>query len=434
MLIEKLQPGKQEKAAAAALDALALVEKPDVAMLCDLTHRLLQRFLSDRFRNRAAWAFARLALRGPGLDEQAIQDLLGLLSPFEAALKTEDVDPSEMRPPKAESVLWAMRAHFLPEGNYPVLLGLTMGLLRNEPSAWERLVAIFADHLQKDESLRVWRAMLEHLRFLRGTDRSKAADFILSLFDHYPSLFASSEGVRCVANVHSWLPDAFFYRAISQLAQSDWPLAPRAIGELWLLRAGLIPEEAIAQAKLVEAVADLATGQSSDLLIGWVTSASETWMSPALRTASTRILVAAARTAAGEIAEAVANSFMRRDKEDLPGDACTDELLAALCANPSLMGIHPESLIDRLKELLQKGYSATMVGKTCRLLLETANPSLGDFASKLYSSGPDLTDIAITLQRFPEARADGTWIFEELLAANAYQVEATKVSLDRRMH
>jgi len=431
-LIEQLQPGKQEKAAAAALDALESVANPDVAMLCDLIHRLLGGFHSDHFRNRSAWVLARLAQRGAGLGEQAIQDLLGLLSPVEAAVESDRTSSViEVRPPKAESVLWAMRGHFIPDGNYPVLLGLTMGLLRNQHPAWERLVDIFADHLQKGESPAVWQAMLDHLRFLRGNDRPKAAEFIANVFVQYPSLFASSEGVRCVANIHSWLPEAFFHRAISELAQSAWPLASRAIGELWMLRAGLIPEDAIAQAKLTEAVTDLAAGQSSDLLIGWVTSASQTWMSPSLRAASTQILAAAAPKAAGEIAEAVANSFVRQDKEDLPGDACTDELLGTLCLNPSLMGLHPESLIDRLKELLQEGYSATMVGTICRLLIETANPSLREFDSKLYSSG--LIDIAITLQRFPEARADGTWIFEELLAANAYKVEQTKVSLDGRM-
>jgi hypothetical protein len=433
VVIEKLQPGKQEKAAAAALDALAMTENPDVDRLCDLIHRFLQDFQSDRFRNRVAWALVKLAQRGPGLGEPAIQDLQGLLSPFEPAISAKASDPIEVREEKMESVLWAMRAHALAEGNYPVLLGLTMGLLRKDPPAWERLVDIFLDHLQKSESLSVWRAMLEPLRFLRGPDRSKAVRFIANLFDRYPSLFASAEGVRFVANLHSWLHDGFFQRALSELEKSTWPLAPRAIGELCMLRAGLFPEDAIAQTKLTEAVEALAAGQSSEVLIGWATSASETWMSPALRAASTQILVAAAPMAKGEIAEAIPNSFVRREKEDVPGDAYTDELLAAVCANPSLMVKQPDSLIDRLKELLEKGYSAAVIGKTCRILIGTASTSVGDFSSALYSSGPDLTDIAITLQRFPETRTDGTWIYEELSAANAYQLEATKVALDRRM-
>jgi hypothetical protein len=86
-----------------------------------------------------------------------------------------------------------------------------------------------------------------------------------------------------------------------------------------------------------------------------------------------------------------------------------------------------------MKELLEKGYSAVEVGQFCKRLVEVAGTAIADMGTALYLASNELVDISITLQRFPEAKADGTWIFEKLLAMNAYRVAETVADLDHRV-
>jgi hypothetical protein len=60
-----------------------------------------------------------------------------------------------------------------------------------------------------------------------------------------------------------------------------------------------------------------------------------------------------------------------------------------------------------------------------------AADAIANRATSLSLSG-DLIDIAITLQRFPPARPDGTWVFERLMIANAYPIAKMVIELDRR--
>lgn len=54
-------------------------------------------------------------------------------------------------------------------------------------------------------------------------------------------------------------------------------------------------------------------------------------------------------------------------------------------------------------------------------------------SSGLAADTEDLINIALTLQRFPETRAQATFIFEHLLIVNAYKVAETAKELDRRL-
>ena len=57
---------------------------------------------------------------------------------------------------------------------------------------------------------------------------------------------------------------------------------------------------------------------------------------------------------------------------------------------------------------------------------------IADIAKSLAGSVDDLIDISITLQRCPELRSDGTWIFERLLIAKAYPMTRMLPALDHR--
>ena len=436
-IIPKLRPAEQELAAGAGIDALAAEDCRDPEAVCGLLRSLLMTFRSETFRERAAWALVRLSQHGEGLREESILDLSGLLTeprPPSPPPEAPFFPASKGKPRQEESVLWDLRGGALPNGNYPVLLALTLGLLRRNPSDRGAWLEILESHIEKAERPEVWQAMLDQLRYLGGCERVRSSDFVNRLFQKYPSLVTTVDGVRFLASNHSWLPAPFFHQSIARLEASNWPSAQRAAGELWMLRVGLVPDDGIAQQRLATALRDLEAGGSSEFLLGFVTSAAQTWTTSRFRETSNRILLAAAQRAHGSIAEAVVSAFDPHEDEQLPGDACTDQLLSAIAAGSALLSTqHTSSIADRLKELLQKGYSARAVGQICRRMVEVAGTAIADIGNRLYLAGDDLIDIAVTLQKFPEARADATWVFEQLLAMNAYKVTETVAALDQRV-
>jgi hypothetical protein len=72
------------------------------------------------------------------------------------------------------------------------------------------------------------------------------------------------------------------------------------------------------------------------------------------------------------------------------------------------------------------------VAKLTRRIVDVAGDAIANMATALSAHASDVIDIAITLQRFPETRAEGTWIFERLMIANAYPVAKAVAELDRR--
>ncbi len=423
-IIRQLRPGVQEGAAGAGLDALASDDALNPEAVCEGVHHLLNTFHSDAFRDRAAWALVRMSQRGDGLKDQAISDLKGLL----AEPESEETVPAsnffhktDQKATAEKSVLWDLRSSGLPNGNYPVLLALTLGLLRREPADRDAWLKTLENHIEKNERPRVWQALLDQLRYLSGCERVRSSELVERLFEKYPSLTSTVEGVRFIASNHFWLPSSFFHDSIGKLEQSTWPRAQRAAGELWMLRAGLVPEDTIGQQRLATALRELEAGRSADFLLGFVTSAAETWMTARFRETSTVILLAAAPKAEGEVAEAIASALGQNEGEQLPGDTCTDQLLAALTEGSVLLATsHTNSIAARLKELLQKGYSARAAGRVARRMVEVAGTAIADISSAHYLAGDDLIDIS-------------TWIFEQLLAMNAYKVQETVTALDQRI-
>jgi hypothetical protein len=162
-------------------------------------------------------------------------------------------------------------------------------------------------------------------------------------------------------------------------------------------------------------------------------SAAATWTNPRIRDLSQTVLMGAIPWAKGEIAEALMDAFTLRGPERLPNDALTSQLLGAIADAPSLfLTNNVRTLIERLKELLQDGYSPVGVAKLTRRIVELIGDAIGNMATAVSAHARDVIDIAITLQRFPEARAEGTWIFERLMIANAYPLAKTVAELDRR--
>ena len=134
-----------------------------------------------------------------------------------------------------------------------------------------------------------------------------------------------------------------------------------------------------------------------------------------------------------ELAEIIMEVFGENGGLRLPHDGMTAELLIAISSNPAFVRTaNTGLLIDRLKELLEDGYSPVEVARIAVSIVEHSGDAIANIATALSASAEDMIDISITLQRFPATRAEGTSIFERLLVANSYAMRKTLPSLDRR--
>jgi hypothetical protein len=237
-----------------------------------------------------------------------------------------------------------------------------------------------------------------------------------------------------VASSHLWLTQSLFDALIDAIERSDWESAELATGEVLLLRAALAPEDVGAQRRIEAGIENLARSPG-EFERGVVRSASNTWANPRFRPTSHRVLMAAIPSSDPEISDAIMDAFCSAERDRIPADARTAQLLHAISQAPArfISSSRAHSFIARLKELLQDSFSPAEVARAARAVLEVDGERIGDMGSSFYSSSEELMEIAITLQRFADSRADGTWIFEQLIAANAYKTDEAVRSLDRRL-
>ena len=448
-ILPELQPGRHELAAAAAISGLSQSKDAPTMQALDLIHSTADRgFQSSNFTERLCWSIIKIAERIKGLPDRTIALLISIArrSAFAAAaVAAKERERSRMplfpvrstggpEKKRSESILWSRIGGVLPHGSYPALVGIMLGLLRREPPDYRGWISVLEDHLALPDAPEVWRALLNHLRYLGGADAANANEFIRQLVEKYAAILPTVEGARFVASSHLWFTQTLFDALLAAIEGSGWEQAHRALGEILLLRAALSPDDAGVQQRLASAIDNLAS-TAGELERGVASSASNTWANPRFRATSHQVLMAAISSPDAEISDSIMDAFSGSEGHRIPADSRTAELLRAIALTPAryVSSSRVRPFIERLKELLQDSFSPVEIARTVRAVLQVFGERIGDIQSAAYTSSDELMDIAITLQRFPETRVDGTWIFEQLIAANAYKVDEAVRSLDRRL-
>jgi hypothetical protein len=434
----ELRPGLQEIAAGHGLRALAGVESFDPSRLLTLASHLREKgFSSNRFDDEYAWAMVALAQRTNGLSDDTIRRLLAFLKDSSDVINERNREEDYSGPTrplgnkKYRSILWDSNGgRSLPDGNFPILLAVTLGLLRREPQAYEQWLKILEDHLERIEDPGVWLALAQHLPYLAGTARPRALAFVENLLRKFPQIFDTIDGARFVAHSQWWFPAELFSKYLDLLDHSDWNLAPSAVGEMILLRGALVPEDEKSRKRYQDAV-DSLEAERTDLQFGLVRSAAETWIEPRLRAESHRVLMTAISARSDEFIQPIIFAFGdNKEGQKLPSDWRTSEFLGAVGERPDLLkAFGLNGLTEHLKELLQDNLSPVEVAKFTIRLLDAVKDDISDVLSL---STDNLISIALTLQRHQDTRAEGTTIFEQLIISNAYGVDTAVRALDRK--
>jgi hypothetical protein len=432
-IVAQLRPGDQTLAAGCALEAIAAVENYSAEQCLNLARELAAKGFThaEEFRHSYARAIEKVAQRLEGLSDQDCNLLESLLS--NAHQPAPQLSSEELRRASKddESILWDARGGVLPDGNYPILQTLAIALLVRKPPAADQFLEVLERHLSRDEDLAVWQSLLRFVPYLASANRARSRAFIRELFQKYPALCETIDGVRFMATVHIWAGDDVVQQFLKSLESSAWPLALQALGEFACLRAALVPADTTA-AVIVERALAVDDASLNKLALGVALSAAETWANPRFRGANHHILVRMIGKT-DPVRRATLRIFNREDGERLPNDGQTTELLAVIAEHLDLLRDHAaHSILVGLRELLEDGFAPAAAARLGRAVLEASGNTVGDFRTTGPTLVKDLAALAFTFQRYPDTRTDGTWMFERLLLDSAYEIDSFATQIDRR--
>lgn len=432
-IVGQLRSSDQTLAAGCALEAIAAVETYPAEQCLNLARELAAKGFThaEEFRHSYARALERVARRLDGLPDQDCDALESLLADAHQAAPQLSGEELRRVSKDDESILWDARGGVLPHGNYPILQTLAISLLLRKPPAADCFLEILERHLTRPEDHAVWQSFLRFVPYLANADRARSRTFIRNLFQTYPALFETVDGVRFMATVHVWVGDEVVQQFIQSLESSAWPLARQALGEFTCLRIALAPTDTTANT-VVESALAADDASLNKLALGVALSAAETWGNPRFRATSHQILMTIIGKG-GAISRASLRVFSGEDGKRLPNDSQTAALLAAMAEHPDLLGDHSaRSILTRLRELLEDGFGPAAAARLGRAVLEASGNTVGDTRTAGPMLVKDLAALAFTFQRYPDTRTDGTWMFERLLLESAYEIDTFAKQIDRR--
>ncbi|MDR6772679.1 hypothetical protein [Azospirillum sp. BE72] len=435
-LMRQMQPGRQERPAAYAIEAMA-GDDGDPDTLLDVIRELDQKGFGaggpakDEYRHSIAIAVTRLAGRQASVPDDIVALFLGWLAPPEPRAEAEagaySVKPGSAKD-EARSILWDTGSiHAVAGGNYSVLAAIRDVLLSRTPKEADRWLEVLHDHLSRPEDDAVWKELLRSFPQLVHADHDRAAAFLDDCFARYPDLLWSTAGVQFLARARSWVGEARLRAWLEAIRGTKHRRAQQSYGEL----VGLIHVADGKPAWSAEAV-DSVLGREGNGAIrkGLAHSAAHLFPTRAHRDAAAGVLVRLLKDADEPTAAAVRDVFRLVDA--LQPDGPTIRLLSALANEPQRLGDEgDEFFIQALASLLPN--EADLVARLARLGAERWAGPLADIRTSMAATAPELVDVALTLHRLGgPLRQRGLELFETMLDLGAYGSRDALAEIDRR--
>jgi nucleoside phosphorylase len=425
VIIRQFTPETGTRASSLAIESMA--ESADPLLIQNLIVFLDgASFNSQEFRRTIAWGVERLVRRGVSIEESIVKLLISWLSNAEPAVAepNDDAD-AEASETIDSSVLWSPGGiSSVPGGSFPFLEALARILLTTKDH--ERLLEIVRDHLKKAEPQRVWQSFLHLLRYLKLEDAGALSKFYVELFDKYPSMLSTVEGIHFLAHVQWTAPD-FVQATIPRLRETETELAQQGFGELSALMS--IVNEGIPLAKSL--TADIAANKHGVTpMVGAAYAAVNLWREGDFVTQAYELFCSLVPFATPKVWSAIFDIFRMVD-ETTPSAEMLG-LLNLIADNMDEIGAVPSSfIVDRLAKTLP--LHAEVVGAIALGLTNAWRKELGDMRTGTAAAAPELVDLAITLHRLgPTTRDIGTDIFERLLEVDAYSARQTLEEIDNK--
>ena len=437
-IIMKLDPATHQRPA-----AYAIRELPENAVanerLFDLILTLdAKGFTSEEFRHAAADALLKRAKRPRGLSDPIIDLLVRWLDEYKIEPATGGTEESKgdetERDERAKTILWGYGGGYaLPGGSYPLLNALIFGLIARDSIPSERLLGILKKHVARDDCVDVWSALaFDTLSRLRYCDRATAQNFLVTLFETYPTLLERKSGIILVAHMVGWASPEVTRKWMEQILRSAWSCAYQAYGELLGLRQALIKDDQWSRQEIVRILDQAANTSEEDqkVLCGVVHAAVNVWNDVSDRTLLKQIMCVGMNSADKDVGAAALDWFRVVDELRVNDD--TRPVLEALAGGKALETLARRSYtLDRLGDIVDD--APDLVYRISRRVIDICKDNIGNLATSAALESETLLSISMTLQRQDEPhRINGLELFELLLHYNAYKVRDVLMDIDRR--
>jgi hypothetical protein len=370
---------------------------------------------SEELRSELSYLLYRRCRDHVGLPDDLCETLRNWLSmPWDSTFGNFTPSNSKNKknePERVASILWSHDSGLLDtDRSFWSLLAITHGYLaRSLPDTQAWLEVILA-HLDRDVAERTWAAYCSEFRGIRlaGCDRTSGTATIAKLFKRFPGLRQWREGILLIANTSDLLSAAFLQDFLNTLRGSIASTTRQAFGELLTLIAFRDKNHSWAMDMLNrELVPNDAAQFDESIAVGFTFAAAQLWDEPQMKAEASRVLCQLIPRATDRIGEAMGSVFWAR--EDFADDDATESLLRAFSQYPqSVSKIVVLDLVEHLAALLPHKRDVALA--VCNAILKS-----GRREQDLFEAGPHLVKIAMTLQRFPDTRAQGLTLLEDLL-------------------
>jgi hypothetical protein len=443
IVVHRLQPGRHETAAGAALSALAGESGADPVAVLSAVRSLDSRgFASDSWRSAAAAAMEAVAERCGGLsdedvalletwivdDPSTIAERARLTAEARSVLHPER--PNERRRLEAVVFHTGLGGEFptLPQDNFAILSAMSAGLLCRPTPDDAGWLAALERHAQRTEDPAVWTAILaNHADPLLESDQSRGCDLMRLLWTRFSEAFNEPGLAHFLWDHRRMFPIEISAEVISRWARGDTFRRRQAAGEL--LCAFVLVGQATAGMRAT--FDELIFERDPAFCAGCLFAAAAAWSEHdvVLRRVAHQHIMRFIHETESDVVDAIASAF--DDRGSMVVDDLTEPLLEAVTANDALLkSCLDGGLIGRLQELmLYAGLERTIL----QLLERVVQLIVGGSTRYSGAHGDSLVALAIALQRAaPGIRAQAMDLYENLLDAAVYGAEeAANASLVR---
>lgn len=433
-VVARLRPREQERPAAHAVRGLVAAKRPPAEIIGLVRELDARGFVGQEFRETVAFALDDLA-RADGLTEEAC-DLLNRWRLADWPNNDRDDRDNENRGEagKPTSVLWQHNGIVThPQGRFPVLSALTSGYLCRKPHAADLWLEMLRDHVNREESVRNWRAMCVYLDDIRCcSNRVHVRGFLDQLFNRYPAVLTCQVGARLLARVAQLLPDEVRKRGYDTVRTWGTERGSQAFGELVCLRHLLHPEDDWASVRVEAALVQSTIPGDEWTAVGVAFAAANLWQEPSCRARATELLRQLARWPNERVGQATMSIFKAHD--ELPADEPTLSLLRQVESDPEILvrSDIDELFFDHLLDMFPVDTELV-----CRISEEAVlrrGAELQSVQHRLYMASSALIDISLRLQRSGgDYRRRGMQLFEALLDLGVDEAISVAMSNDLRL-
>lgn len=388
-------------------------------------------FDSYDFRDSVSHACYKRVFEVDGLPEDICSLLESWLEDWVFPEETDDnAAESNDEEDAKQSVIFDNRGIFtLPNRTYWILRALTYGLLRKKPIESARWLEGLQKHLARRERDIVWQALCKDLSWLVHCKQAETAEFVRSLFSHYPSVRDSWFGVRLVVELRTFLGENTFVELCEQYGRTTWPLGKQAKGELYGV-SYLANDGFEAVNDCIERIMTDSFDQDSEFYRGLAFAVANLWQEAECRVEATNLFEVLANQNNKVVNGALADLFLF-DKF-LP-EGSSKRILALAADAPDL--VQQVSVFHFVKtlELFLSSIPETVLKLANILLDQLESDAKQEYRRNFDISDSALTGIAITLQRMDEQlRIAGLDLFERLLKLGFTSTVQTVRDLDNR--